>query len=233
MAKKFIVLDVEGMSGKIPYNVGYIVADRNGKIYKQRSFALPENIYINIVQSAKTGQAVEMTAKNVQEILKDFGNGWFKRKYRCVSNESFKHRLLKDIKKHKIKKIYAYNACFDKTALKNLFDKDFTKLAVEFVDIIPLILRTKLLTKKYCQFCINNGFVTEKGNIQTKAEIVHKYLTGNIEFQEEHTGLADVLIEYQILLAAFKTKKKLDPSPCQAWKILAEFCKANNLTIAA
>ena len=35
MAKeKFIVLDTEGMSGKIPYNIGFIVADRYGKIYK-------------------------------------------------------------------------------------------------------------------------------------------------------------------------------------------------------
>ena len=75
MAKeKFIVLDTEGMSGKIPYNIGFIVADRYGKIYKSYSFALPENIYVNICQCAKTQQAVEMTAKNVQEILQDFGN---------------------------------------------------------------------------------------------------------------------------------------------------------------
>ena len=32
--EKFIVLDVEGMQGKRPYNVGYIMADRYGKIYK-------------------------------------------------------------------------------------------------------------------------------------------------------------------------------------------------------
>ena len=50
MAKeKFIVLDVEGMSGLMPYNVGYIIADRYEKIYKERSFALPENIYITIL----------------------------------------------------------------------------------------------------------------------------------------------------------------------------------------
>lgn len=99
MAKeKFIVLDVEGMSGLMPYNVGYVIADRYGKIYKERSFALPENIYINIVRSAKLNQAVEMTAGNVTDILQDFKNPFFKRKYRCVGNDEFKKRLLRIFK---------------------------------------------------------------------------------------------------------------------------------------
>ena len=233
MAKeKFIVLDVEGMSGLIPYNVGYIIADRYGKIYKERSFALPENIYINVVRSASLNQAVEMTAANVTDILQDFKNPFFKRKYRCVGNNEFKKRLLKDIQKHDIKKVYAYNVAFDKASLKNLFGDDFEKLAVEFIDIIPIILRTKLLTKKYCRFCIENGYVTEKGNIMTKAEVVYRYLFNDLTFLEEHTGLADVKIEYQILLKAFQTHKKIDSSSCVAWKVLANFCKENNLTIA-
>ena len=233
MAKeKFIVLDVEGMSGLMPYNVGYVIADRYGKIYKERSFALPENIYINIVRSASLNQAVEMTAGNVTDILQDFKNPFFKRKYRCVGNEELKKRLIKDIKKYNIKKVYAYNVAFDKASLRNLFGDDFEKLVVEFIDIIPIILRTKLLTKKYCQFCIDNGYVTEKGNIMTKAEVVYKYLFNDLNFVEEHTGLADVKIEYQILLKAFQTHKKIDSTPCIAWKILKDFCRENNLTIA-
>ena len=31
------------------------------------------------------------------------------------------------------------------------------------------------------------------------AEIIHRYLTGNLDFVEEHTGLEDVLIEKDIL----------------------------------
>ena len=233
MAKeKFIVLDVEGMSGLMPYNVGYVIADRYEKIYKERSFALPENIYINIVRSASLNQAVEMTAGNVTDILQDFKNPFFKRKYRCVGNEELKKRLIKDIKKYNIKKVYAYNVAFDKASLRNLFGDDFEKLVVEFIDIIPIILRTKLLTKKYCQFCIDNGYVTEKGNIMTKAEVVYKYLFNDLNFVEEHTGLADVKIEYQILLKAFQTHKKIDSTPCIAWKILKDFCRENNLTIA-
>lgn len=236
MAKeKFIVLDCEGMSGKIPYNIGFIVADRYGKIYKKHSFALPENVYINICQSAKTGQAVEMTAKNVQEILKDFGNSRLKRKYKCVSNSYLINFILKTTKKNKIKKIYAYNVTFDKMCLKNLFGERFVELEnlVAFCDIIPMILNAKLLTKRYVNFCLENGFTTERGYIQTKAETVYRYLTNNPDFVEEHTGLSDVFIEYEILLTAFKTHKKLDTKPCQAWKILDNFCKEKGIVYRA
>lgn len=233
--EKFAVLDVEGMSGLIPYNVGYIIADRYGQIYEKYSYALPQNVCVNIKRCNETQQAIEMTARNIQEILLDYDNSFFKRKYKCVGNEEFKKRFIKSIKKNKIKKIYAYNVTFDKVTLKNLFDDDFSETFkdIKFIDIIPIILRTNLLTKKYCNFCIANGFITEKGNIQTKAEIVYRYLFNDLTFEEEHTGLADVLIEYKILLKAFSTHKKIDSTPCQAWRILKEFCKTNNIEVTA
>lgn len=233
--EKFMVLDVEGMSSLIPYNVGYIIADRYGQIYKEYSYALPQNVCVNVMRCNETQQAIEMTARNIQEILLDYGNSFFKRKYKCVGNEEFKKRFIKSIKKNKVKKIYAYNVTFDKTTLKNLFGDDFNEVFkdIKFIDIMPIVLRTNLLTKKYCNFCIANGFITEKGNIQTKAEVVYKYLFNDLTFEEEHTGLADVLIEYKILLKAFNTHKKIDSTPCQTWRILKEFCKTNNIEVTA
>lgn len=233
--EKFMVLDVEGMSSLVPYNVGYIIADRYGQIYKEYSYALPQNVCVNVMRCNETQQAIEMTARNIQEILLDYGNSFFKRKYKCVGNEEFKKRFIKSIKKNKVKKIYAYNVTFDKTTLKNLFGDDFNEVFkdIKFIDIMPIVLRTNLLTKKYCNFCIANGFITEKGNIQTKAEVVYKYLFNDLTFEEEHTGLADVLIEYKILLKAFNTHKKIDSTPCQIWRILKEFCKTNNIEVTA
>ena len=233
--EKFIVLDVEGMGGVCPYNVGYIVADRYGTIYKERSFALLENVAVNIYECNRIQQAIEMTARNIQEILADFKNSYFKRKYKTVSNSDFKKKLIKDIEKYKVKKIYAYNVSFDKKSLQNLFGDDFDTVfeGIEFIDIIPIILHTKLLTKKYCNFCIENGFITEKGNIMTKAEIVYRYLFNDLTFVEEHTGLSDCRIEYKILLKAFQTHKKINYKPCQAWYELKKFCKINNIRVTA
>ena len=37
---------------------------------------------------------------------------------------------------------------------------------------------------------------------QKKAETLYRYLTNNVGYEEEHTGLEDSLIELQILMTA-------------------------------
>lgn len=233
MAKeKFIVLDVEGMSTCRPYNIGYVIADRDGRIYKKHSFSFPECIWENIVNAVETGIALDMTKANIQEILKDYENRRLKRKYKSISIKEFYKLFTKEIKKYKIKRLFAYNVTFDRSALKRLFGEEkFESLNLEYCDIITGILQTKLLTKKYCKFCIDNGFITDKNNIQTKAEVVYRYLTNCLDFVEEHTGLADVMIELQILITVFKSHKKVSFKPCQAWRELKKFCEENGVII--
>ncbi len=229
--KKFIVLDVEGMNGERPYNIGYIIADRTGKIYKKHSFALPCCIWENIAESLRIGQAVEMTKKTVQEILADADKPRRKRKYKSVSISEFTKQFTKEIERYKIKRIFAYNVQFDKKAIYNLIGENaFNNLHVQWCDIVSGILTTKLLTKRYIRWCFTNGFITPTGIASYKAEVVYRYLTGNLNFVEEHTGLEDVLIEFEILLSAFKTHKPLDFSPCCAWQRLKKFAKENGLS---
>ena len=216
MAKeKFFVLDVEGGSTCRPYNVGFIVADRYGKIYKKYSYAIPEAIWENMANVLKTGIALEMTKSNIQEILMDFQNKRVKRKYKYISINEFYKLLEKLIKRYKIKRLFG--------------DERFNKLNLEYCDIISGILTTKLLTKKYCHFCIENGFLSPKNNILTKAEVVYKYLTNCLDFVEEHTGLSDVLIEYEILLTVFRSHKAVDFKPTVAWIKLKKFCEENGI----
>ena len=87
------------------------------------------------------------------------------------------------------------------------------------------------MSKSYIEFCKGHGFMTEKGNVQTKAEVVYKYLTNNLDFEEEHTGLADVLIEYRILLTALKAHKKIDWKPCPAWKLLKTYADEKGISL--
>lgn len=233
--EKFMVLDVEGMQTCRPYNVGYIIADRYGKIYKRRSFAIPAAIWENIANCLKIGQAVEMTKQNVQEILQDMNKGRLSRKYKTVTIPDFIRIFFHDIEKYKIHRVFAYNVLFDKGAIHRLIgDNNFNKLCemCEFCDIITAILYTKLLTKNYIKFCLKNAYLTPKGYPSYKAEYVIRYLTNNLNYVEEHTGLSDVLDEYSILLTAFNTHKKLDFKPVQAWRILGEFMQTLNLCAA-
>jgi NAD-dependent SIR2 family protein deacetylase len=59
-------------------------------------------------------------------------------------------------------------------------------------------------TENYKEFCKTNGFMTKhkRPQPQKKAETLYRYLTNNIDFVEEHTGLEDSLIELEILLTA-------------------------------
>lgn len=236
MSKKFMVLDVEGYSACRPYDVGFKVVDKDGKTYEEHSTAIMPAVFDNMcykanLQNVKALEtAHEMAHRNIEEILNDTANKYLK----CFDIDKFYFAFIGIIQKYNIKRIWAYNCSFDKSALKRLFgDERFSIIdsMVEFCDIIPAILHTKLLNKNYIDFCKKNGFVTSKGNIQTKAEIVYKFLTGKMDFEEEHTGLADVQIETEILLIAMRETKSVKRKPCQAWKIIKEFCIVNDIEL--
>ena len=227
--KPFVVLDVEGMSTCRPYNIGYIIGDKFGNIFLKRSFAILPCIWENLQNCL---QAKEMTHKNIQEILGDIENTTA-RKYIYNSIEEVKKLILSDFIKYKVNEVWAYNAAFDKNSIKRLFGNDWNMIdnLVTFYDIIPAIVHTRLLKKKYVKWCNENGFITAKGNVMTKAEIVYKYLFNDLTFEEEHTGLSDCKIEYKILLAAMQTKKKIHKETVTAWRILKKFCEANEIVL--
>lgn len=230
--EKIIVLDVEGYSTCRPYNVGYIVADLYGNVYRKRSFALLPCIWENIVSMVNSRSAEEMTKKNIEEILKDIELPKHKRKYQPISPEKFADIFTADVQNFKVKRLFAYNVNFDKGSIKRLLGVEkFMALNLEYCDIISGIVCTRLLTKQYVEFCKAHGFITEKGNVMTKAEIVIKYLTGNLDYEEEHTGLADVMDEYLILLTALSAHKKIDWKPCVAWRLLKNFADEKGIAL--
>ena len=60
----------------------------------------------------------------------------------------------------------------------------------------------------------------ERGNLITNAERMFAYLSQEFDFQEEHTGLADAIVETQILARCFKSHKSIDKKINRAcWRI--------------
>jgi hypothetical protein len=53
--------------------------------------------------------------------------------------------------------------------------------------------------ENYREFCVCNNYVTKRNENRYTAEIIYRFLTGNNDFEEEHTGLADCMIEKEIL----------------------------------
>lgn len=124
--------------------------------------------------------------------------------------------------------VVAYNAAFDIKVLNDyanvLFGEDFFPEDVEVWDLWNMALNTICDSSNYVRWCINSGFITEKGNISCSAEAVFSYLSQESDFEEDHTALSDCEIEAQILQAVFSRKQKLHTKYCtpvfrqEVWK---------------
>jgi hypothetical protein len=124
--------------------------------------------------------------------------------------------------------VVAYNAAFDTKVLNDyaqmLFGLSFFAHGAEIWDLWNMALNTVCDSKNYVRWCIDSGFITEKGNTSCSAEAVYSYLTKNKDFEEDHTALSDCEIEAKILQAVFDRKQKLHTDYCspvfrqEVWK---------------
>ena len=64
----------------------------------------------------------------------------------------------------------------------------------------------------YRKFCEENGFMTKHAKPRPRytAEIIYRFITKDVDFQEAHTGLRDVEIETEILAYLVKQHKKMN-----------------------
>ena len=106
----------------------------------------------------------------------------------------------------------AYNSGFDFPRIKNECERQgiFCPLdrLTEF-DLWRGACETLGQQKMFKQFVDKHNQKTEKGNRQSGAEVMYRYLKQNPNFVEEHTGLADIEIEMAILDRVQRQKKKL------------------------
>lgn len=110
--------------------------------------------------------------------------------------------MIRDFKAYNVELAFAYNSPFDKGVFEfncewfkcnNPFDN------IEIRDIMNFVHSFIAFRKEYQDFCESNQLFTESGNYSTSAETLFRYITQNLEFEEEHTALADSLIEFEIL----------------------------------
>ena len=125
------------------------------------------------------------------------------------------NEFVADIKTFKVKVISAYNLAFDYKAINytNQFFNDGDEKLMKMIDkktlmcIWNLACDTILDTDDYREYATMKNFISEKGNYLTNAESCYAYLTQNENFEEEHTALADVEIEVEILKHIVKNCK--------------------------
>ena len=153
-------------------------------------------------------------ADKVPKYWEDIKNG--KRKVATWYN--IRKDLWDTMKKYNTKTICAHNARFDDGATKNTQRwltkskyRNFFPYKTEIWDTMKMALDVVAKTPSYKKFCEENGYMTKHKTPrpQVKAEVIYKYITGDNDFKESHTGLEDVLIEKEILAYCFAKHQKM------------------------
>lgn len=206
-----MVVDVEtagGLDNPLVYDIGYAITDRQGNIYETRSFIIEEIFYNKPLMTSA------YYSEKVPKYLKDIANGT----RTVVSFLEMRDDFIALAEKYNIKTLSAYNLAFDTRALTNTIRNITREPKAKF---LPRSLKNIKMMCIWCLACevlytqktfgrvaTRNGWVSEVGNLRTTAEVGHRYITGNMDFEEEHTGLEDVLIEIGIMAYAFRQNKK-------------------------
>lgn len=215
----YLIIDTETTNGQmingkldlsqsLPYNEGWKVVNKKGKVLVARSFANTE-IFLDdeLMNSA-------YYAKKIPTYWEQIENG------EMILTDIFtiRRQLFDDCKKYNVKAIIAHNARFDVNALNNIVRlltgskcRFFFPRNIEIWDSLKMSYDVFTKLKGYTNFCKRNGYMTKHNQPRVKltAEVLYKYISGNYDFIEEHKALEDVNIETEIFLYLLSTHKKM------------------------
>ena len=195
----YIVFDCETtntMDDPIVYDLGWSVINDRFEVLAERSF-VNADVFIEEKELMKEAYFADKIPQYVAEIAD--GTRELRR------FETIRRAFALDCKMFGVTEIYAHNARFDYKALQTT-QRYLTKskyrwffpFGVEICDTLKMARQTFGQCEEYKEFCHENGFVCKNGQLKMTAEILYRFITKDLQFEEEHTGLADVRIEREI-----------------------------------
>lgn len=218
------------------YDLGWQVIDRNGKVYRRKSFLISEifsvpSVFNTAYYASKRPIYIERLEKG-ETVLTDW--------------ETAIKDLLADIEQ--VEAVGAYNSMFDfkkaipftETYINKLYSKDFyewesfqnkigdriasgVKTSGENFDGDNFIFRNKkyplfdvwglsckhiLDNDEYREICRDRGWITASGKYyKTSAETCYRFFKGDNDFIESHTAIDDTEIESEIFVEILRRTK--------------------------
>jgi len=206
---RFIVIDTEttnSIDDPICYDVGFAVVDILGNVYETYSFVVAD-VFLDkdLMESA-------YFADKIPQYWDDIKAG--KRELKTFFN--IKRKFLEVIKNYNITIVLAHNARFDYRSL-NLTMRYLTNSKyryflpkLEIWDTLKMSRMVLNRDERYSEFCYTNDYLTKRMCKRFTAEIIYRFITGDNEFIESHTGLEDVLIEKEIFTYCIKEMPDID-----------------------
>jgi hypothetical protein len=197
------------MTSVFVYDIGWQVTDKRGTVYEQKSYIVKEIFFgeKQLMQSA-------YYAKKIPQYLQEIAEG----KRIVATYYEIRKDFWETMEKYNTNTVCAHNARFDYNAT-NITQRWLTKSKYRFFfpygteiwDTMKMAREVVAKTPSYVKFCEENGFMTKhkKPRARVTAEILYRYISGDMDFQESHTGLEDVDIERQIMVYCFSKHKAM------------------------
>lgn len=222
------------------YDIAWTVFDRNFNTYRQKHYLISEifsvpsifntayykekrPIYIDLLNKGEINLCCWETA--MADFINDLAevesvgayNSMFDYKKAITFTERYIKALYSEngISEFERKQRYACKMIEQGKAYENEFDPYnfiFRDKKYPLFDIWGIACENILNSDDFRQFCEDNEFYSaSKKYYSTTAETCYRFITDNIDFNEAHTALDDVLIEMEILAKAInKNPKKIE-----------------------
>ena len=214
--KYFMVLDTETCpidreledvtpTNMLVYDIGYTITDKKGNVYRTGSYIVSDIFFGEFYTKMQSSYYADKIPKYMEQIAKG------ERVVKTWKQISF--ILRKVLEEFDINVVVAHNARFDYGVLRNTKDylEEYPMLPyVEWWDTLKMARSILKERKSYKRFCEDNNYMTKNNQCRFTAEVIYRYLTNDLEFEESHTGLEDTLIEKDILAFCIKQHKKMD-----------------------
>ena len=206
----YLTIDTEtanSLEDPMMYDLGGAVHDRKGNVVETFSFIIYE-----VFCADRTLFDTAYYAEKRPQYEEDIANG----QHKIVSIFTARRHVRALCEKYNIKAIIAHNARFDYRAT-NYTMRYITKSAHRYFlpygipvwDTLKMAQDTICKQKTYIRWCERNGYIKKNGAPRATAEILYQYITQNENFSEDHTGLADVLIEKEIFAKCMAQHKPM------------------------
>ena len=219
MTKKILILDTEtaDLTGSV-YDLGFVITDRTGAVYQTYN-ALVEEIF--------TDSKKMMGAFYASKLFTHYSKMLANQEIGFASWLQIVEAIQKAIEEHAVETIAAYNLGFDRRVMRNTHvalggTGAICPAGLKQLDIWQFACETRLSQATYKKIARENGWVSSAGNIRTGAEYAYRFCSGDFGFIEDHTALSDCMIEKDILVSCYATKKKIPYGVVNAhpWRIV-------------
>lgn len=207
---RIMMIDTEttnSLDDPVVYDVGFQVFDLEGNTYESCSMINTE--VFNDPNLMSTAYYAEKIPRYMEQVLTG--------KSVMIPWKSIKTVVKDSIIRNDCKIVCAHNARFDCKSL-NLTQRYITTskwryflpYGVEWWDTLRMAREVLKKDDNYRQFCLDNGYVTSRNISKYTAEVIYRYISGENDFIESHTGLEDVKIEKEIFLYCLKQNPEID-----------------------